>query len=1132
MTLLSPDIINRSAKKYFDYAIFRRGEDYFQRGRVKNIDFEISEDDKTVLVTAKVRGSRSYESSVTFNAESGEILDATCTCPYDDACKHCVATALAFAEKTAITKVSGVNEVIVKTALKNMGISVEKMPADLLNRILDYQEETQKQPRLFAVPKKVLMPKIPKPPQPKKFFIKLSHYPYYAPSLYNEDNPHQPASLKRTLDLPQITTAQCELLLLIQEGNFQQYSSAQPDYGKLLPLLAKAEFPVYRENIYTEDTQLDIVIDPSPLQATLKHYSVRQQIDKTKVRHDFYLEMPAKYWKTDESFYGNPFLANNDCAIRDTGTTLELHRLSPLLAKLIARARRDYYSESSKITPPVCTAELTGDEVAQYEQLTADVQQFLKLSAPLPPLSVHVEKNTPRPVFLAHFNNAEQEINVAPAIDYGFYQQDISKDIYLSRRKYDSGLKRVAPWEHPGTHIVDVKDNIIHVAEINADLEINLFSEIMKKNTELGFSEKLRCKKIGTKPLENYLRDGWPKVLAYANEKGYGIIFTQDTLPTEEEIFRADFASQINADNDWLYFDLKCYCGEEKVTLEKLLEFLNSGQKYWKKDDGTLVNVANREELERLARLLESFHAKENGGFEGRLHHAAELEYVMTSSPHYNAVREESFNSFIQQLHRGKPVKKVRLSNNLNAILRPYQKEGIEWLYFLRSFRFAGILADDMGLGKTLQTLVVIDREKISGTPSLVICPKTLLYNWQAEAKKFFPSLKTLVYDGTPTERKEKIKLIKNNDLVITGYATIKRDFDEINREKIRFNYAILDEAQFIKNHATKSAQVVKKIDAGYRLALTGTPLENSVSEIWSIYDFLMPGFLGNYKNFAENFHRPIMDHGDREALEHLRKKVEKFMLRRTKTEVLKELPPKIEQETQCHLSDAQNILYQQILSQVRNDIFKTVKTKGFNNAQIHILAGLTKLRQVCNHPALLIKEKDFRKYESAKLEMCLELVNEVVEGKRKLLIFSQFTKMLDIISASLKDTNTPHLYLSGKTKDRQTLVDRFNNDPAFPVFLISLKAGGVGLNLTSADTVIIFDPWWNPSVENQAIDRTHRIGQTKTVNVYRLLTSGTIEEKIQALKQKKQRLFNAMVSQSGDTFKKLTWNDVKQLFE
>ncbi|NTV55220.1 MAG: DEAD/DEAH box helicase [Candidatus Moranbacteria bacterium] len=347
-----------------------------------------------------------------------------------------------------------------------------------------------------------------------------------------------------------------------------------------------------------------------------------------------------------------------------------------------------------------------------------------------------------------------------------------------------------------------------------------------------------------------------------------------------------------------------------------------------------------------------------------------------------------------------------------------------------------------------------------------------------------------------------------------------------------KFNYCLIDEAQYIKNHRTQNAKSVKGIHADYRLALTGTPLENSVSEIWSLFDFVMPGFLGSHHAFGERFERPIMKSGDRDALETLRKKTSCFMLRRTKENVLKELPAKIQQVSHCQLGDDQNILYQEILKNVKKDISDAVESRGFAQSQIHILAGLTKLRQVCNHPVLLLKDKEHEKYSSAKLDLFLELVDEIVSSGRKVLVFSQFTKMLDILEKELDKKDIRHLYLSGKTKHRKERVSEFNGNAGIPVFLISLKAGGTGLNLVSADNVIIFDPWWNPSVENQAIDRAHRIGQKKTVNVYRLIVKGTIEEKIMQLQTKKKSLFDTMVGESDDLFKKLTWSDVKELFE
>jgi SNF2 family DNA or RNA helicase len=789
----------------------------------------------------------------------------------------------------------------------------------------------------------------------------------------------------------------------------------------------------------------------------------------------------------------------------------------------------DYQSNGRKIK--YYQSRLTGDELAEFDQLNESVSQFFTLTAPPLNFTSRVIRTRPQQGIVVNFDNEAQTLQVSPVIDYGMYRQDISESIYISRREKGDILSRREPFEHPGTHIITVSDNIIYCAKINKRKEIKFYEELVSRINEFGFTKTLKCQRRGNKQISEYLNTIWPALSSYAKNKGYEITFKKDEVPIGQTFFRADFVTDMSTENDWLYFDIDCYCGSERVTLEKLLLFLKSGESFWRKEDGTLVQIANSQELEHLAQLLQSFHAREDGGFEGHIHHTPELEYIMTSSSHYNLKRSKSFEQFLSQAQEGKPIKKVQLPNRIVKILRPYQKDGIEWLYFLRSYRFAGILADDMGLGKTLQTLTVLDKEKIKGCPSLIICPKTLLYNWKEEAEKFFPSLRVLIYDGTPKERFPLQEKVWSYDLVIVSYPTLKQDGEFFSNTKARFNYAVIDEAQFIKNHATKNAQIVKKINADYRLALTGTPFENSVSEIWSIYDFLMPGFLGNYERFAKHFHKPIMEAGDRQVLEHLRRKIEPFMLRRTKSEVLKELPPKIEQLSQCHLSEAQNILYQQILIKVRSDVFETVNQKGFKKAQIHILAGLTKLRQACNHPALLIKDKDFRKYESAKLDMCLELIEEAIKSQHKVLIFSQFTQMLDIVSSVLKEKNISHLYLSGKTKNRQELTHKFNNDSSIPIFLISLKAGGTGLNLTSADTVIIFDPWWNPSVENQAIDRTHRIGQAKVVNVYRLLTSGTIEEKIQVLKEKKQQLFNALIGESGDTFKKLTWDEIKDLF-
>ncbi|MEI7621841.1 MAG: DEAD/DEAH box helicase, partial [Candidatus Moraniibacteriota bacterium] len=642
----------------------------------------------------------------------------------------------------------------------------------------------------------------------------------------------------------------------------------------------------------------------------------------------------------------------------------------------------------------------------------------------------------------------------------------------------------------------------------------------------LGFSKTVHCVKKGIKQIEKFQSENWPQLKAL----GYPLEYVRDNFDFVEENFKVDYDVSFDKGNDWFEFDVACYCGENNITLEDLQKYIKNKEQFLKLADGRILKITNRSELEKFVRMLESFYQREGQKFEGKLYHAPELEDVLSSSPYYSGKIAKSFKNFMTEAQTGKPVEKVAIPAKIKKPLRDYQKDGINWFYFLRKYRFGGILADDMGLGKTLQALSLIEMNKVKNKPSIVICPKTLLFNWEDEALKFFPTMKTLVISGAPAERQAQLAKIKKVDLVITSYPAIKRD--QLEYEKLKFNYCFLDEAQYIKNHKTQNAKAVRKINADYRLALTGTPLENSVSEIWSLFEFLMPGFLGTQHAFAEKFERPIMKNADEKALEALRKKTACFVLRRTKEKVLKELPAKIQQVSHCQLGSEQNILYQEILKNVKNDLAQVVAEKGFAKSQIHILAGLTKLRQVCNHPVLLLKDKNHKKYASAKLELFLQLVSEIVSAGKKVLVFSQFTQMLDILAKELEEQEIAYHYLSGKTNNRKELVQDFNSNEKIPVFLISLKAGGTGLNLTSADNVIIFDPWWNPSVENQAIDRAHRIGQKNSVNVYRLIVKGTIEEKIVALQNKKKSLFDNMIGESNDLFKKLTWSDVKELFQ
>jgi SNF2 family DNA or RNA helicase len=431
-----------------------------------------------------------------------------------------------------------------------------------------------------------------------------------------------------------------------------------------------------------------------------------------------------------------------------------------------------------------------------------------------------------------------------------------------------------------------------------------------------------------------------------------------------------------------------------------------------------------------------------------------------------------------------------------------------------------------MGLGKTLQVLTFLVSEKPS-SPALVIAPTSLVYNWQSEGEKFTPGLKILVVEGAPQERQQLLAWVDQYDVVVVSYAVLRRDIEHFS--ELSFSYCFLDEAQNIKNPQTLNAKSVQRIQAKGHFALTGTPIENSLSELWSLFNFLLPGYLLSQHEFHQKYGTPITK-GDSEALQELSRHIKPFILRRLKSDVLKELPPKIETEIKAVLTEEQRKIYLAYLQQTKFQIAQDLATDGFAKSQIRILAALTRLRQICSHPAMFIENYTG---ESGKMLLFQEILSEALDSGHRILVFSQFTSMLDLIQTYLDTQKIEHFYLSGSTPplERSRMAQSFNSGIG-EVFLISLKAGGTGLNLTGADTVIHFDPWWNPAVEDQATDRAHRIGQNRSVQVIKLLTQGTIEEKVNALQAKKKKLIDSVIQPGETMLSKLTEQELKALFD
>jgi superfamily II DNA or RNA helicase len=467
---------------------------------------------------------------------------------------------------------------------------------------------------------------------------------------------------------------------------------------------------------------------------------------------------------------------------------------------------------------------------------------------------------------------------------------------------------------------------------------------------------------------------------------------------------------------------------------------------------------------------------------------------------------------------------------DLETVLRPYQKQGVAWLCFLRANGFGGILADEMGLGKTLQTLAFLRscRTQVSAEtkPCLIVCPTSLVYNWLAEIKKFTPSLKALALQGP--DRHALFDQISQSDVVITSYALIRRDAERYR--EFEFDTAVLDEAQHIKNRQTQNAQAVKAIRSKHRLVLTGTPLENSVLDLWSIFDFLMPGYLGTAKDFHDRYELPIAREKDAAAQQRLARRLRPFMLRRLKQEVAADLPAKLEQVSYCELTPDQREVYQQVIEASRKEVLAAVGAQGLAKSRMVVLSALLRLRQICCDLRLLKLEHVNPANSSGKLDMFGELLEEVIDGGHRVLVFSQFVSMLTLLKERLGEAGIEYCYLDGSTTDRGAVVEKFQQSGGVPVFLISLKAGGVGLNLTAADTVIHFDPWWNPAVEDQATDRAHRIGQTRVVTSYKLITRDTVEEKILLLQNRKREVIQATLGGEEAFTESLNWEEIQEL--
>lgn len=729
---------------------------------------------------------------------------------------------------------------------------------------------------------------------------------------------------------------------------------------------------------------------------------------------------------------------------------------------------------------------------------------------------------------------------VVPKIKDNFEIKNIDKEQIEKYMPKDLYVKIFLDYNEKGYIVADVKFCYGNVE----------FNPIKNVNLEITRNAIQENEVLDTFVQTGFMLDSANARLVLANdEKIYNFLSKEieDYMKKFEVLVAEDFKKKdikkikiksigVKIENNLLDINL----GDFKFNIYEIKDIINKyklRKKFYRLKDGTYISLEKNSSLDFLENLTDNIEIEDENVEENSIklpiYRALYLEKLFKNMPNTNIQKNEYYKNMISQIEDRQIDLSTKIPPKLNAELRTYQKIGYKWLRTLEQYKMGGILADDMGLGKTIQLLAVIlsyvQKNKGNVKPSIIICPSSLALNWYNEIQKFTPTLKALVISDDYLERKRKIEEIGKYQVIITSYDSLKRDIDLY--ENYCFKYVVADEAQYIKNNNTKNSKAIKTINAETKFALTGTPIENSLSELWSIFDFIMPGYLYKYKKFKELYETPIIKEQNEDVMNKLKKQIEPFVLRRTKGEVLTELPDKTVTILNNEMSEEQYNIYMSYMAQARKEIMSQIDINGFEKSQIKILSLLMRLRQICCHPKLFLREYEG---ESSKLNQCIEIIQDAVLGGHKILLFSSYTSMFEIIEEKLKNIGVKYLKLTGQTKvgERIELVDKFNTNENIKVFLISLKAGGTGLNLTGADMVIHYDPWWNLSAENQATDRTYRIGQKRNVQVYKLITKNSIEEKIYELQQKKAKLIDNMLSTDATFINKLSKDDILALFE
>ncbi|MBA3075296.1 MAG: serine/threonine protein kinase [Anaerolineae bacterium] len=1050
-----------------DYKTIQRGQQYFTDGRVFEIEYH---DDYAIC---QVDGQNDYY-EVIIRSKDANHIQMECTCPHAKVtlvCKHMIASILGLKQYLRSEGIQDSWQFRLSLALNNTPRHPSSSNVQRYAAFFILQKSGDDQRANFRLTPSVVKTsdwdalKINKP-LPEEINLFMDENQEWI-KYYN--NPYRPVKPNGCINL---NPEGIEFFnFTINNLGYYGFSS----FASYLTMLARLEIPVFNLNGRGKVIErITILTDPVEIGAAMVRVDNQLTIQVgtefngqrfTSSKENFQLISHNPPWV----MMGNSILpiSNPEC--------LEILQLFPLKIpgdqeKIF---REKFFHKVAELMP------IQGDEVS-WEDIHEDV---------IPRLYLH---------------NDDGVLRADLRFGYGAFE-------YLPSRKPDPVLVLNNPdsWTFTRLH---------RQIEKEADYYQGL------TDAKYGLKHAANSFPYGTFELRAHTHpyDFLTRNIPSLTETGFEIYGDQESLGKinpHTPTIRLNISSGI----DWFDLDAVFQYGDQEVNLLEVRKAIKKGNRYIKLADGSIGPIPEIW-LERYKHLFSLADLTEGGLRIGKLQLSL-VDELLEDSEFQNVPIE-----FLQKRERLKNLDGILsqpVPQGFTGELRPYQKAGLDWLYFLSDSGFGGILADDMGLGKTIQVLAFLQSKKERAqleTATLLVVPKSLLTNWQRESARFTPDLRCLEYMGN--FRNKDIQTFNDYDLVLTTYGTMLRDID-ILRE-YPFSYAILDESQAIKNPLAQSSKASRMLKAEHRLVLTGTPVENNSFELWAQFAFVNPGLLGNIDYFKHEFANPIESKQDETTANILKRMIYPFILRRTKKQVAPELPPRTERIIYTDMDVAQRKIYNQTRDAYRSQLLGLIDNGGIDDARMKILEGLLRLRQICIHPALI--DPTYNK-ESIKFEILFETMETLKAEGHKALIFSQFVQALKLLESEMKKKGYSFSYLDGKTKDRQAVVDTFQSDPSISFFLISLKAGGVGLNLTAADYVLHLDPWWNPAVEMQAADRAHRIGQDKPVFIYKYIARQTVEEKILELQANKRKLVDQLISSEGSIFKSLTKEDVQILF-